>query len=275
MRPQPMICVKDVEASSRFKLDWYVNTAIFWFAVENQPSACLAVKKAHPLVNDIEKSGDLYLRFKSCYARVQDYERNWLAAAREYRFLSQQYGQVDEASMLESLKYAITCAILADASPDREKMLTVLYFDERSSQLPNFTMLEKMFKERIIRKSEVEKFEKLLAPHQNAILPDDITILGRAVMKHNMRAVSKIYRNISFAELGHILGISAQKAEDLASTMIEKKQMEGTIDQVEGFLEFNDQTGSLRSWDKQITEVCQNVNDVLDDIVKRHPQYSY
>jgi len=42
-------------------------------------------------------------------------------------------------------------------------------------------MLEKTFKDRIIRGVEAQKFEKLLAPHQNAITASDQTILGKAL----------------------------------------------------------------------------------------------
>jgi hypothetical protein len=82
-------------------------------------------------------------------------------------------------------------------------------------------------------------------------------------MGHNMLAVSRIYNNITLIELGNLLGTSAAKArrtmrtervararsftcsiagqaEELARSMIEAKQMTGTIDQVEGLLEFKD-----------------------------------
>ena len=37
------------------------------------------------------------------------------------------------------------------------------------------------------------------------------TILQRAVIEHNLVAVSKIYTNITFAELGGLLGIPSEK----------------------------------------------------------------
>jgi COP9 signalosome complex subunit 4 len=75
---------------------------------------------------------------------------------------------VSEKDRLQSLEYAISCAILAKAGPQRSRVLAMLYSDERSVRLPNFQMLEKMFKERIISQQEVQAFEKILQEHQKA-----------------------------------------------------------------------------------------------------------
>ena len=182
---------------------------------------------------------------------------------------------IAEDVLLETLKYAVTCAVLAPPGPERTRLLATLYADERAAQLPNYQMLTKVFNDRFIRNVEVEKFKKLLAPHQNAITPGGGTVLGTAVMEHNVLAASRIYNNVSFSELGDILGISALKAEDLARKMIENGQVEGTIDQVEGLVIFANRAGALLGWDKQISSVCLEVNHVLDKINKAHPSPSY
>jgi len=264
-----------VEASAQDKMRWYVDTARFYLQADDAASASQSIKRAHAFLAEIEKDGQTFLVFKTICARVQDAERNFLGAAREYWRLSQYYGKVPESALLDALKNAVTCAILAAAGPDRTRILSLLYADDRASQLPNFQMLERMLKERVIRAGEVEKFEKLLASHQKATDGDGNTVLSKAIMEHNMRAASKIYHNITFTELGVLLDISALKAEALARKMIEGQQMEGTIDQVEGVIEFEDRTGSLLTWDQQINNTCLQVNDILDNIGKKHPQYEY
>jgi len=58
--------------------------------------------------------------------------------------------------------------------------------------------------------------------------------------------------------------------------MIERKQIEGTIDQVQGIIDFSsDRAGSLQAWDKQINNLCTTVNDVLESISRKHPLYKY
>jgi COP9 signalosome complex subunit 4 len=175
--------------------------------------------------------------------------------------------------LVEFLKLAASCAIMAPAGPERTRLLATIYSDERAQSLPNYKMLEKMFTDRIVRRAEMEKFQGLLAPHQNAMTASGMTLLERAVIEHNMLAASRIYTNITFAELGGLLGIGARKAEELARKMIENKQLEGAIDQVDGVVEFEDRTSSLVSWDRQIYGACQAVNDVLESIGRQHPKY--
>ena len=55
-----------------------------------------------------------------------------------------------------SLQMSVTCTLLAPAGPQRSRMLATLYKDERSHSLPNYSMLEKMFMERLLRREEVE-----------------------------------------------------------------------------------------------------------------------
>ena len=119
--------------------------------------------------------------------------------------------------MITSLRMAVTCAVLAPAGPQRSRTLGTLYKDERTHNLPNFPMLEKMFMERLLRSEEVQTFASSLAAHQKATLEDGVeTVLDRAVLEHNMLATSKLYANITFEQLGALLGIEAAKAERIA-----------------------------------------------------------
>jgi COP9 signalosome complex subunit 4 len=106
------------------------------------------------------------------------------------------------------------CAVLAEAGPKRSRILATLYKDERSTKLPLFSMLEKSFLDRIIRKDEVSLFEKELKPHQKGRTLDGFySLLEWAVVQHNLLAASKLYNNIGFAALGGLLGITALEAE--------------------------------------------------------------
>ena len=86
-------------------------------------------------------------------------------------------------------------------------MLATLYKDERCQQLPAFNILEKMYLDRLIKKSELQEFESLLQPHQKALTADGSTILDHAVIEHNLLAASKLYNNITFEGLGALLEI--------------------------------------------------------------------
>ncbi|CAI5511595.1 unnamed protein product [Closterium sp. Naga37s-1] len=99
--------------------------------------------------------------------------------------------------------------------------------------------LEAVYLERILRSPEVEAFAKELKPHQKAVLPGGSTVLDRAVIEHNLLSASKLYTNISFEELGALLGIAPHTvgvrevgAEKVAARMISEDRMKGSIDQV-------------------------------------------
>jgi COP9 signalosome complex subunit 4 len=61
-------------------------------------------------------------------------------------------GKVERGELEQALTLAITCTILAAAGPQRSRMLSTLYKDERAEKLPVYPFLEKVFLERILRR---------------------------------------------------------------------------------------------------------------------------
>jgi len=129
---------------------------------------------------------------------------------------------------------------------------------------------------RLLRTDEVEDFEGTLATHQQATNEDGATVLALAVMEHNMLAVSKLYKNISFEQLGALLGIDAEKAERIAAAMLVEKRLEGSIDQVEQLLHFQTKSGCavLHAFDVQITHICHSVESVANAVAKKHAEFA-
>ena len=156
-------------------------------------------------------------------------------------------GLVSEEMILKSLENAVTCAILAKSGPPRSRLFATLFRDERSARLPNYRILEKMYKERILRSAEVEKFEETLQPHQRATLAGGVTVLKAAVHEHNVFAASKIYKNIRMEELAGLLSLSPEQAEQVCCRMISENRLKASIDQIEGILEFESSACSYLS----------------------------
>ena len=172
-----------------------------------------------------------------------------------------------EARRSEALSNAITCAILASAGPQRGRVLAMLVKDERCAFLPAFGMLQKVYLERILRAEEVSAFGAALRPHQLAISDDGLTALSRAVSEHNLMSASKLYNNISVAELGALLGVGSDRAERTAAKMISEGRLAGSIDQVDGMVTFGeaeDGGAVVEQWDAQIMNVCLQVNTVVE-----------
>ena len=123
-----------------------------------------------------------------------------------------------------------------------------------------------MYKQQILQPEELKKFEASLQPHQKAVMGDGLTIMERGVMEHNMIAVSKIYQSIYVSELALVLGVSPHKAEKVAASMIMDESLTGSIDQVEGLLEFHSDDSAHMIWDKSISSFCEELNQVTDAI---------
>lgn len=215
----------------------------------------------------------LILRFKSTYARVLDSNRKFSQAASRYHDLSQSTTDLIEADdLLQMLGRAATCAILS-RGPQRQRVLSLVYKDPRLSQLDSipefqghYTILKKMYTHQVLKKEELVKFEASLADHQKAVMGDGMTIVERAVLEHNMLAVSKLYSSIYFSELGRILGVDALKAEKIAANMIMSELFGGTIDQIEGLLNFETDETEQQKWDKSIISFCGELNMIADEI---------
>ena len=120
-----------------------------------------------------------------------------------------------------------------------------------------------------------------------------------------MRAASKLYANITFDQLGQLLGIDAAKAERIAASMLGEKRLRGSIDQPESRIHFDhsgggggtgmgntggagggaaggdelspgngaDSAESLRAFDAQIENICRSVEGIANAIVAKHPEF--
>ncbi|KAB2619639.1 COP9 signalosome complex subunit 4-like [Pyrus ussuriensis x Pyrus communis] len=257
-----------------FKLSKCVQIARLYLEDDDAVNAEAFIHKASFLITTIQHEV-LTLEYKICYARILDLKRRFLEAALRYYDFSQiekrQIGdqEIDEEALEQALSAAVTCTILAAAGPQRSRVLATLYKDERCSKLKIYPILQKVYLERILRKPEIEAFAEELKPHQKALLPDNFTVLDRAMIEHNLLSASKLYTNISFEELGTLLGIEPHKAEKIASKMIYEDRMRGSIDQVEAVIHFQDDSEELQQWDQQIVGLCQALNEVLDGMAKK------
>jgi len=131
-----------------------------------------------------------------------------------------------------------------------------------------------MFLGRILRTEEVKHFESSLDDHQLAKNSDGVSILEQAIREHNLVAASKVYNNISFEQLGSLLGVSTEEAEKLASDMITQDRLAGTIDQMKQLLYFKaENANTIEDWDSHIEHVCSSVNALIDQISAKHPQW--
>ena len=174
-------------------------------------------------------------------------------------------------------------------------MLSTLCKDERVRERAEIqdggvsSILDKMFLGRMVRseqgihpllldlpdrvKNAVELFRAHLKPHQNALVgKSGQTVLDRAVMEHNLLAASDLYNSINFTELGTLLCVSGERAEQVASVMICEGRLRGHIDQIARLVYF-DQSQVLHSWDAKIGRLCHAVDGVVEGIRAKCPDW--
>ncbi|MBE3110727.1 MAG: PCI domain-containing protein, partial [Acidobacteria bacterium] len=209
--------------------------------VDDTTSADMYVNKLKNIMHTVTDA-ELRLHFLLSQARIRDAKREFLEAARRYHEISFTKA-VAEEERLHTLSMAIKCAVLAPAGPQRNRVLARLYRDERAVGLEEFSILEKMFLNRLLRPAEVEKFAQSLLPHQLARTPHG-TVLSRAVVEHNLLGASRLYANIGFGALGELLGLGPDEAEDTTARMIEQGRLVGRIDQLAGVIWFEKGEGS-------------------------------
>ena len=259
------------QISSEFKMDIYLQIAELYLEDQLPTKAETYISRAGHLLSEITQP-NLIVRYQKCSAGMLDFKRRFLDAARKYLYLSFN-SSVNPVDQVFALRRGTVCAILASAGLQRSRILTSLYKDERSFHIPEFIVLEKMYLDRIIHVNELEDFASTLLSHQRGPSQDGTSILERAVIEHNLLAVSKIYKNISFTELGKLLGITPLNAEKIAAQMICEQRMVGSIDQINSNLEFK-ASSSLDSWDEHIKSICKEVNIILEKLFKNYPEWS-
>jgi len=253
-----------------YKLETYLKIARLYLENDDPVQAEAFINRAS-LLQAESTNEELQIHYKVCYARVLDYRRKFIEAAQRYNELSYRT-LIAETERLTALRNALICTILASAGQQRSRMLATLFKDERCQQLPAYSILEKMYLDRIIRSKELDEFIQLLSPHQKAVTNDGSTILERAVIEHNLLSASKLYNNIGFSELGALLEIPASRAEKIASQMIAEGRMNGSIDQIKEIVHF-DSRDILPTWDSQIQSLCYQVNAVVEKISTVAPEW--
>ncbi|KAH7397923.1 hypothetical protein BKA64DRAFT_53293 [Cadophora sp. MPI-SDFR-AT-0126] len=268
------------------KVGFWIRITRNYLEVDDTTLAEQYLNKAKNLIYTVSDR-DMNLHFSLCQARIQDARRNFLAAAQGYQDISFMT-VIAEEERLHTLSMAIKCAVLAPAGPARSRALGRLYKDERASTLEEYSILEKMFLDRLLSPTEVAKFAEGLAPHQLAKTSDGSTVLAKAVVEHNLRGASRLYSNIGFDALGLLLGLDGDKAEETTARMIEQGRLVGRIDQIERFIWFEggEATGEkgsgrsegvvgreLKRWDSNVQGLAEEVEKVTSELQLVYPEF--
>lgn len=264
----------------------WIRIVRLYLEVDDSTAAESYLNKFKNVVHQINNP-ELLVHFHLSQARIYDARREFLAAANGYQDISLEAG-VGEEERLHTLSMAVKCAVLAPAGPARSRALKRLYSDERASQLEEYGILEKMFFSRVIAPEEVSKFAEGLQPHQLATTGDGSTVLAKAMGEHNLLGASRLYANIGISDLGLLLGVDGERAEEMTARMIEQGRLVGRIDQIEQVIWFEGGEatgeggsarkegqvgGELRAWDRNVEGLAESVEGVMGLLQRTYPDF--
>lgn len=136
-------------------------------------------------------------------------------------------------------------------------------------------MLQRMSAERLISAAEAKTFAEQLPIHMRATDGEGLSVFDKAIIEHNLIAVSRIYSSITFSSLGELLGVDPRRAEKFAARMVNERQLSATIDQVDDTLDFlqggkhgtsDKVVAEILSFDASVKDVCLSLNEICDGI---------
>ncbi|KAF1840630.1 COP9 signalosome-like protein complex subunit 4 [Cucurbitaria berberidis CBS 394.84] len=274
---------KSVSADDKAKV--WIRIVRCYLEVDDPTSAFTHLNKIKNILFNVQDK-ETKLMFQLSQARILDSQRSFLDAAQAYYSMSNEL-IIHEDERLSFLGKAIICTVLAPAGPQRGRMLAKLYKDDRASQADDFAILEKIFLDRLLSPAEIKAFASKLEAHHLAKTADGSTVLDKAILEHNLLGASKLYNNIGFDQLGELLGIDAEKAEDYAAKMLEQGRLAGYIDQIDRLIFFEGEASGerktghaervvgneLRKWDANIAGLAEEVEKVASAIQNQYPDF--
>lgn len=267
----PVLTSYKPEKVTEFKMENYLKIASLFLKACDIDNAENYVNRASLLQMEGMRD-ELKLEYKLAYANILDHKRKFIEAAQRYAELSSK-SNLPEIDKLEALKNGILCTILASAGFRRSRMLASFFKDERSASLPLYSVLEHLHMERLIKRPDLDGVDALMHPHQRALTSDGLTLLERAIVEHNLLAASKLYKNVSFDQLGALLQIEGRKAEKIASIMVSEERMAANIDQISNLITFT-VPENVAAYDQHIDGLCQQVNAVIESVGAIYKQFA-
>ena len=212
----------------------FLRTSRLLIELENNADAISYVNRAQQLVEYADKNSLVAL--KVCQARIQDFNKNFQAAASKYYQLSLILNNPEDQK--DSMIHSIVNSILGPPSTQRTRHLDLLYKDSRIQKLELFPILTRVAKLEILTKPDVNCLEKFLYSHQKAVLSNGLTVLENSIIQHNIVAVSNVYSSIRIYRLAEILLISEEKTLSIVTQMMIDDRLHGMIDEPKGLIFF-------------------------------------
>lgn len=211
---------------------------------------------------------ELKIRFNCTQAQIHEFKRRFTEAAQRFYEVSIN----DPSQAVDALKRSAICAILAEPTDARARIVGVIVNDDRAKTLDALLpVMNKIHQMRFLRAQDSEVIKRMII--NDAQKSGSPSILDMALLTHNIKAVSQVFYNISITELATLVGVTADEALRVVAGMISAGKINGTIDQVEDLVTFHSSRDdeSNRS-DAKIANLCNTVSQLHESLKLKYPQ---
>ncbi|RNF16001.1 putative cop9 signalosome complex subunit [Trypanosoma conorhini] len=241
-----------------------LNSALRTRSFAAAETDCLRGLASYKALAARQEANDVVNSFLQAFAAL-------LAGRHRFAEASQRFHELYvRTKTLAHLRAAVVCAIQADASATRSRLLGIFYKDENAALLGGLHgLLHRAHHAQLLRPDDLRRF----LPYVEA--PSDTAAVERAFIQHNLQAISRVYYNIGFAELGALLGTTGCEAERLVARMVSERRLDATLDQTTETVLFcrHDNTAALEVRDARIAFACEELARATDLIVSRHDEF--
>ena len=226
--------------------------------LENKQSiSCEALlMEAHKLATKI-KNNDLLIQYNYCCGQYYNLTRKFLLSGmRYYAACNIESANMTPDSISDMLSKVIDATILAPTGSKKSFLVANLIKDERAKTFKNFQLLQKISREVLINKEEIDAFCSGLSSHQNIMEKDGFTNVEKVFLEHNILVIAKFYRDIKIESLAQKLKIKRSQLETILQNMKNEEKMDLAIDHLTGFITLKNDRQILHSSNEALGNFC-------------------
>lgn len=184
--------------------------------------------------------------------------------------------------IVETLRLASVCAVLATPSPQRDRALSSLHSEDRCRVLSTWPIIDKVHQHLLLRgklqttpchmlmllcaDDDVKLMETQLQPHHRVTRADQTgtqrSLLAQSVLVHNMICLSELYQNLSLRQVAKWLQLPDTRAvEQLCISLVNSGVITAQLDQLTESVHFMSTTKVT-----SIGDVCNEINSIVETL---------
>jgi COP9 signalosome complex subunit 4 len=141
----------------------------------------------------------------------------------------------------------------------------MLHKDEHVASMEAYTILEKVFMERLLLVEDIEAFSRTLRGHHKSERPQKwgLSLVDLAIVQHNLLGCSNLYSNITISSLAELFNVDESTALNIVAAMILEGRLQGSIDQIDGVVSFEVDDAAAEERDGDRGEGGNQVEEAL------------